>query len=896
LRAQWLTTCATALFLALPTVSNAQNSGGDESGIETVTVTAQRYREQALHLKAAAPNVIEVQPVQEIRQLPDVNVGEALQRMPGISMESDTGEGRFINIRGMDADLNGTTFDGVRLTASNQSTPQSGGRAVAFDAFPTGIIGGVEIVKSLTPDMDAEGLGGVINLEPRTLPASRESFLDAGVGAGYEPLRDRPVWQDDITAGTTLDTAGNIGNGGPFGVVGSYAIEDDHRGVDDIEEGYSLDPLPFGTSGAKLLNNLQYRWYEYHRIRQGIGGTLSYTPNDQNAFFVRIIHAGYTEYADKHHLELQNLDAGPCSDGNPPSSTNNYCFNPGSKSFSATSAEPVQTFTDSDEHVGNDLILFGGHSQFGALHADYRGAWTRGHDDFVWNFSGVFATPNFVPLSINNVKSAAFPTFNSPVNLANPALYQFGTDNNNSNSNVNSYSSLQNAPSISNDQEWSGAVDFTLPLVFGDNDGRFKFGASVRLRSRNVAMSQLTYNLPNVVSLSGLTVGPDIVYYDNHYNIGPNLNYSAIEHLPGLFLSDPAGDALANGQALEHDTENVFAGYLQYTAAYGPLSFIGGVRFEATNGAYHANLATTDASGNTVLTPNTNKQDYTNFFPSAQAKYQLDDDTQARLAVSSAIARPGFNQITAAKSIDYSNLPNISITEGDPSVKATTGTSVDLTLEHYLPNGGLAYGGLFYKYFNNYIVPTISVVNNNTGGQTTTTSFADIGAAFAEGIELNYIQQFAFLPDPMDGLGFDGNLTYNYARGDIRPGERHTLPQTSPFNYNAELFYEKGPVGIRLAASYVSMNLWAVGGDSTQDNYSQPRFRLDLGATYDITDNVQFYFQVKNLTNTLLEFTQTRSLNFPIQREFYGPTYFTGVRVQIGQGGFTHLNSEGDDD
>src|SRR5215472_8426483 len=113
--------------------------------IETVVVTGQRYREKALKAKEAAPNVIEVQPVQEIRKLPDTNVAEALQRMPGISMEADTGEGRFINIRGLDADLNGTTFDGVSLTASNQASPQGGARAIAFDAFPSGILGGIEV-------------------------------------------------------------------------------------------------------------------------------------------------------------------------------------------------------------------------------------------------------------------------------------------------------------------------------------------------------------------------------------------------------------------------------------------------------------------------------------------------------------------------------------------------------------------------------------------------------------------------------------------------------------------------------------------------------------------------------------------------------------------------------
>ena len=75
--------------------------------------------QQAIEKKKNAPNIIEVQPQSEIRKLPDVNVAEALERIPGISMESDSGEGRFINIRGMDADLNATTFNGVHLTASN---------------------------------------------------------------------------------------------------------------------------------------------------------------------------------------------------------------------------------------------------------------------------------------------------------------------------------------------------------------------------------------------------------------------------------------------------------------------------------------------------------------------------------------------------------------------------------------------------------------------------------------------------------------------------------------------------------------------------------------------------------------------------------------------------------
>jgi outer membrane receptor for monomeric catechols len=119
--------------------------------------------------------------------------------------------------------------------------------------------------------------------------------------------------------------------------------------------------------------------------------------------------------------------------------------------------------------------------------------------------------------------------------------------------------------------------------------------------------------------------------------------------------------------------------------------------------------------------------------------------------------------------------------------------------------------------------------------------------------------------------------------GDIRTGEKHTLPQTSPFNYNAALFYEKGPLNLRIAASYVSRNLFSVSGDAATDVYSQARFRLDFGSSYKICDNVEYYFNVKDISNTKLEFTQTPSKNFPIQREFYGPTYTTGIRISLGE-------------
>jgi TonB-dependent receptor len=204
---------------------------------------------------------------------------------------------------------------------------------------------------------------------------------------------------------------------------------------------------------------------------------------------------------------------------------------------------------------------------------------------------------------------------------------------------------------------------------------------------------------------------------------------------------------------------------------------------------------------------------------------------------------------------------------------------------YFLPHDGVASIGLFYKAFSDYIIPTETVGATNVPGfvgQTVNlTSFANVGSAHADGVELDYKQQFEFLPGPFKGLGFEGNLTYVDSQGQIRPGEKHALPQTSPLTYNAALLYGIGPVHLKIAVAYVSRNLWAVGGDASTDLYSQPRLRVDFGGTYDISQKVQAYLELKNISNTHLEFTQSQSKNFPVQNEFYDADYLFGVRVRF---------------
>ena len=840
------TTSAAALFLAAgPALAQTANGSAN---IETVVVTGER--QQAQDVKRQAQVILDIAPLDQIRSMPDSNAAEALQRLPGISLEADTGEGRFINIRGMDADLNGTTFDGVRMTASNPASPQSGARAVAFDSFPAGLIGGVEVIKSLTPDVDAEGLGGVVNIQPRTIPTGQDHIIDASVAGGIEALRGSPVYKGDITLGQRFFDD-------KLSVIFSYAFEQDHRGIDDIEEDYINDPttVPAGTNAfltKKAFDDLQNRWYQYHRSRQGYGGGFTYSPDQATNIYLRGFDSGYSERANKHERTITGL------------ADNIQSVNNSTGDFTSLGAMSHYNDINTKEDVGNELIEFGGNTLIAdTVTADARLSWTQGHDRFPYSVNARFDNPTPFDVVYNNT-DATHPSYQTigGVNLANPANYTALSGSNN--------------PSKNTDTEYGGVANFSFPLPLIGEGGVFKFGGSVRERSRRAQQFSGSLN-PTDQNLVDYVSGPDIFYYNNRYNLGPQPIFPKL-------LAIPQSAAIADPTTFEHDNENVYAGYAQYSTSFGQFDAVAGLRFEATEGTYRANTLTTDAAGNTSLAPNIATHNYNNFFPDLSVKYQPTDELQIRAAFSTAIARPGFNQITASRSVDLQNAVPI-VTQGNPELKPTLGRNFDLTASYFLPEGGIASVGLFYKKFSDYIIPTEDTnatdVAGFVGQRVDLISFSNVGGAYAEGLELEYNQKFEFLPDPFEDFGFEGNMTINQSGGQIRPGETHTLPQTSPFNYNAALYYDEGPLYLKLGASYVSANLWSVGSSSATDLYSQPRFRLDFGGSYNITNEIQLYLDIKNITNTKLEFTQTNDRNFPVQREFYEPDYLLGIRVKM---------------
>jgi TonB-dependent receptor len=858
---------------ATDTAANANEEASDlrqrQTALEGITVTAQRTTlEMARAAQEEAPNIVNLMTADEIQKLPDVNTGEAIRRVPGISLETDTGEGRYINIRGLDADLNSTTFGGLRLPPTNNSSPSGAGRAVAFDSIPVGFVGAITVTKSNLPEQDAEALGGTIDITPKTAPADGKAFADLKLGTGLEVLRHSWVTDGAVTAGTRF---GGSGDYQPFSILVTAAVYTDRRGVDDAEAGF-VDAQP--TTPDKAFSAFEQRYYNYHRERHGYGFDFGFQPNNDNKWYVRYYDAGYSETVLRNRL-IWNYAGAPTVDPNNP---NGF----------VDTATFTKTLRDEKEYLKSRVFAVGGKNSVEDATLDYHVGYTKGTYEKPYDINSSFDNPTTATVGYDNTTHPNWPSVSAVgVNPADPSGYVM--------------SSLYNQSQHSDDHEWGIGANVSIPTHWTNaGNENIKFGLNARLRNRTASATNIDPSSVPAVPLSQVIYGDGIDFYQGHYQNGPQINAGAVRALfaggtnPafGYTADDMLADQLSNASSYQRDKENVYAAYGQYQFGFGPLGIIAGARVENTKATYAANLVDTPpAPAAPTITPVSQDKSYTNFFPTAQARYEFAPDLIGRAAVSSTIARPGFNQVTASTSID----PSGSVSTGNPQLKPTTATGLDLSIEKYLTHAGIMSLGVFDKEIKNYIVTDEanlpSAYKGGFVGLAKTFTYTNASKARAYGVEANYVQRFRdLLPGFWSGFGVSANWTWvdskytiPVAATDTAPATSRpsVLPSTSRNTANVELLYELRPVNMTLGAYYVSKNIFGVGQNAATDIWSQERVSVDFGSQYQITDPFSVYFNAKNLTNTALKFTEGAGEDRVIQREFYGITLQLGANYKF---------------
>jgi TonB-dependent receptor len=850
------------------------------ANVYELVVSAPRAQATARLQEFTAPNLINVQSAEQIAKFPDFDSAEAISRVPGVSLTGDTGEGRFVNIRGIDNNLNGTTFGGVvLLNTQPQGTLFGSGRGVELDTIPIGSIDRIIVTKTGLPDHEAEGLGGSIELTPRSAAAVRRPlFAELVLGGGYESLRPNfSPRRAELVVGGRLGGDGFSADG-PLAFVVTASEFDDRRAIDDIEPLYAVDAANYPNTfpnANKVLDSINFRRYNYHRRRFGVGEEIVFQANQKNSFHLRANVAGYIESVNNQQFHYTNLEFDP--NGNPLSPTGDPAagtavFDPANpKGFLAPAAGTQLSQRSEEEAHRNTVVALGGTSQIGAATLSYEAAYSRatfskGHD-----FNPFFTGPN-VSLSYDNNTNPAFPTFNilNGVNVHDPAQYNLAL--------------VANLTDYSVDHEWSYRADIAFPVNLLSDADRLKFGAKVRLRNKiDTPITQVFFGGPALNLTSVLGDGPFTNFYGNRYNVGNNIDANAFARFfqqnQGAFVESPT-DATLNAAAFFKAQENIYAGYGQYETTLGRFGFLMGVRVEGTRATYAGNIVATDANGNPTITPTSAPHDYTNAFPTAQVRYEVTPDAIVRATYSTGIGRPGFTQIAPSTQIQVAVSP-ATVATGNPNLRPITGNNFDLSFDANLPHAGTVQLGLFDKEFRNYVVGRSDFGDfPGVAGRAFITTFVNAPTAFARGLEAAISQPLWFLPSVLDGLGVSANVTLVDSDVELRAGEHHLLPATARVTANAAVFFSKYGVDVQLSAQDVGQSLFTIGTSPDTDVFQARRVTMDLTSTYALRSNIQLYFNAKNLLDTPLRFNEG-SPDRPTQREFYGQTLEIGVRIQL---------------
>lgn len=832
---------------------------------EEVIVYAERVHgeAEAINRERTSENILQVLPAEVITSLPNANVADAIGRLPGVTLERDEGEGKYVQIRGTEPRLSNVTIDGVSVPS-----PESV-RQIKLDVVPSDLVESVEINKTLSANQDGDAIGGSVNL--RTKTAGEQPTVSLfGIG-GYTPiLNGRGASQFGGTLGK------RFGKERRLGVLFGGTYDWNGRGIDDIEpavQAVQCDPGNCASPSANApyfanYGTMDLREYRYYRARYGFGGSVDYKPNDNSSIYVRGLYSHFDNFGDRwvYTPTINSFTTSPLQGGTD-----------GNMSANAQIRRPVQvigSIAAGGQHVFTTTVFSW------ELSAGRSSTEDKGYSQA--NFGPVSdASPlNNVQfgLNLNNPYRPKFVVQNG-VNIYDPAQYFF--QNIDVNKTYSPQLNLQGGASLSKAYSWNGYF------------GTFEMGGKVRNAHKFENSSDAYYNLNDPGSLPMSNFLGSFVnnsYYGKSYTLGPMVDYTKVT---SFFNSNPSAFAFdANQTHQRNDSRNfdlmerVSAGYLMNSVTFGRFRLYTGLRLEGTNLDVRGYRVAIDSNGQYLSTsPVTQGSGYTDALPSAQLRFALTQDSAIRVAYGRGIARPNFGDLPPYFVL---NDRRNSISAGNPDLKPTHANNYDVLFEQYLKPLGLIQAGFFYKDITDPIYFVNSTVASGSYAGFSQTQPVNGSSAYVWGFEAAYQQRLSFLPYRMSGLGLSANYSYTDSRANGVPGrsDHPALQRQAPHTWNVSPTYDRGRVSLRVGVAYNGANIFAYNYSDgaplglkgpNGDQYLYTHLQVDAQASIRLTHGFSAIVYGLNLNNEVFGFYQGSPI-YPIQREYYKPTIAAGLR------------------
>ncbi|MCG8518332.1 MAG: TonB-dependent receptor [Pseudomonadales bacterium] len=828
----WLAVATCCLPLSTLVVADEVAGSDSVAATETVTVVGQAARiRSALSEQREAESLQTIVNSDAINALPDANVSESLQRMPGLSVERDQGEGRFVRIRGTSPDLNAVSVNGAQLPA-----PEADRRAVALDVIPADLVSSLIVTKALTPDMDANGIGGNIEIESLSALDKPAPFYKVGVEGGFNELTDETSPGATVSGGRTFGLSGEQ----RLGIAGAVSWERRKFGSDNIETGGAWD---FDEQPA-VLEELEQRDYRITRERLGAALNLDYEFNANHSAYLRTI---YSRYADDERRVANAVEF----------------------------AEPLTSDQGGDAAVERELkaredvqeilsATLGAEHRLGDWTLAYSGGASEATEELSDGIGGaVFAASD-------DFANVGFSDSRKPHLRAPGGLYD-----------VNRYAleEVEVEDAEATDKLNYLRFDISRDLVVASSPAMVKFGAKTSRRKKEVDENVWVYEDFADAGIDEAALGlanfsgPELDYTLGR--IGPSIEDAPIRDLiGGLDAADYVDEEGSRINDYRID-EDVDAAYVMGSMNIRGLNLLTGVRYERTE---------TEARGtgldNGDFVSRDISNDYDNLLGSFHARYELTERAQVRGSFTQSLARPTFEQMSPAFVIDGDEAEF-----GNPELDAMESNNIDLGLEYYLNADSAVSVYLFYKDIDNFIYSRDVAGTGDFVGFDEALTFENGEEASLHGVELAINHRFRSLPAPWDGLLVAANATWTRSDATIESLDDGgavrrdiALPGQSDTTGNLTFGYEDEHLSLRLAGNYKSDYLMEISDpvDARQDVFVDDQLQLDFSASYYFANGLMVQFDAVNLTDEPF-YAYVGDKQYNAQYETYGRTYRLGL-------------------
>ncbi|MEZ5929530.1 MAG: TonB-dependent receptor [Parvularculaceae bacterium] len=850
------------------TVRQDVRLGQEVAVVDNILVVGQRGAlNSALSQQRASDKVITVLSADAVGQLPDENVAEAARRAVGVNIQNDQGEGRYVSIRGANPNFVTTTINGVRIPS-----PDADQRNVPLDVIDSDVLSSITITKSLTPDVDGDSIGGNVEISTLSGLDQKDLLLKLKAAGIYTDQVDKFSHRySGVIADNFLD--------GRLGVAASVAYQKRKFGSENKETDgpdWVLDetvPYP---------EELELRDYQVTRERLTAGLNLDFQATDSLLLYA---HGIYSDFSDEEiRSRIENKFGDPDYDSANSSGTQAV--------FDAAAGDEYEVDRDlKDRKEDQKIYSFVGGAKYtsDAITFDVLGSYSYAEESEPERLDSGFRAKFDEGLFGVDVSDAIQPKLYFPDASAEAAYHDASNYE---------FDGVERTNGLSKDDEVAFATNLRYDTELFGAPGYLKAGGKIRLRQKSYDLDLKIYDGFDGSDLLLSDFATSVDYSLD--SINPTLSRDAFRD---FFFANEASFELNDVDTAVESTganytadEDVYAAYAMAQRDFGPVSIVAGVRMEHTNysasgfsvltqefeDSYAGDITATDpntliptpAVAGSLLAEDLEfeydagddetvleltriysqevsaKQNYTDWLPSVNMRWDVTDEVVARLGYYMTIVRPNL-EAAAPRTLVEQGESDVEGEAGNPFLKRQKANNIDFSLEYYPSNKSIISVGVFYKDIKDLIANQQfeNVVINGVAFDEVD-SWVNLDDASLFGVEFNMQQPLDFLPSPLDGFIVSANYTYVDGETTLGDGREIALPGQSKHVATGILGYEKGPVDLRFAATYRGKYLDEInaGGDGV-DRIVDDHLQLDVSAKYRVTDQFRLFAEFKNINN-----------------------------------------------